>query len=311
MPANVESMFYVREVPWHGLGIRVADAPDSMTALKSAGLNWNVLSQTMYTKDGLLIPGYRANVREADNSVLGVVSNRYKIIQNEEAFAFTDNLLGEGVTYETAGSLQGGKKVWILARLPEEYRICGDEITPYLVFMNSHDGSGAVKVALTPVRVVCQNTLSLALNTARRSWSAVHMGNIQNKLKEACETLALSKRYMDVFEERIEELSTKSIAVAAAEKIIRDLIPVDKTMRESTKKNLIRQQEDMILRYHEAPDLKDLDHSAYRLLNAVSDFATHATPVRKKKNYQENLFLKVIEGHKLIDRAYQVLQEAV
>ena len=100
-------------------------------------------------------------MRDKDRKVLGVVSDRYKIVQNEEAFAFTDTLLGEGVRYETAGSLQGGKKVWMLAHLPHEYIISGERISPYLVFFNSHDGSGAIKAAITPIRVVCQNTLNL------------------------------------------------------------------------------------------------------------------------------------------------------
>ena len=95
-----------------------------------------------------------ANVRDSDRKVLGVVTNRYKVIQNEEAFSFTDSLLGEGVRYETAGSLQGGKKVWLLARMPQDYIITGERISPYLVFSNTHDGSGAIKVALTPIRVV-------------------------------------------------------------------------------------------------------------------------------------------------------------
>ena len=82
-----------------------------------------------------------------------------------------------------AGSLQGGRRTWILARLPQRYIISGDEITPYLVFMNSHDGSGAIKAAMTPVRVVCQNTLNLALSTAKRSWSTNHTGDIQGKLR--------------------------------------------------------------------------------------------------------------------------------
>ena len=76
---------------------------------------------------------YRANVRSTDDAVLGVVSDRYRIVQNEEAFQFTDDLLGEGVTYETAGSLQGGKKVWMLAKLPRKYLIAGDQVVPYLV----------------------------------------------------------------------------------------------------------------------------------------------------------------------------------
>lgn len=110
MAAKVESMFYVRETPWHGLGIRVTEAPDSREALRLAGLNWRVLQEPVHTKEGAVIPGYRANVRDRDQKVLGIVSQRYKIIQNEEAFAFTDDLLGEGVRYETAGSLQGEER---------------------------------------------------------------------------------------------------------------------------------------------------------------------------------------------------------
>lgn len=169
MAANVESMFYVRETPWHGLGVRVNEAPASKEALTAAGLDWNVVQEPIYTETEELINGYKANVRDSDRRVLGVVSDRYKVIQNTEAFAFTDTLLGEGVRYETAGSLQGGRKVWLLAHMPHEYIISGERISPYLLFSNTHDGSGAVKIALTPIRVVCNNTLNLALSTAKRS----------------------------------------------------------------------------------------------------------------------------------------------
>ena len=167
MSANVETMFYVREKPWHGLGTMVAEAPASADALIWAGLDWQVLQKNVQTEDGGWIAGYKANVRSTDGRVLGIVSDRYKVVQNQDAFQFTDELLGEGVTYETAGSLQMGRKVWMLARMPQRYIIAGDEIAPYLVIMNSHDGSSGVKVAMTPIRVVCQNTLNLALNSAR------------------------------------------------------------------------------------------------------------------------------------------------
>lgn len=191
MPANVETMFSVRETPWHGLGRIIMDAPASREALELAGLDWQVESRNIYSGTGAMIPGYRANVRSTDDAVLGVVSDRYRIVQNEEAFQFTDDLLGEGVTYETAGSLQGGKKVWMLAKLPEKYIIAGDEVTPYLVFFNSHDGSSGVKVAMTPVRVVCQNTLNLALGTAKRIWTARHTENVLLRVQDARETLQL------------------------------------------------------------------------------------------------------------------------
>jgi len=121
MAANVESMFYVREAPWHGLGVRVEENLCSRDALREAGLNWSVTQKEIYTADGIIVPGYRANIRAKDKSILGVVTEKYKVVQNAEAFAFTDGLIGEGVTYETAGSLQNGKKVWMLAKLPETY----------------------------------------------------------------------------------------------------------------------------------------------------------------------------------------------
>ena len=184
MSANIESMFYVRETPWHGLGTRVIEAPSSEDALIAAGLNWNVIQEPIYTGENEPISGYKANVRDSDRRVLGVVTDRYKVVQNHEAFAFTDALLGQGVRYETAGSLQEGRKVWLLAHMPHEYIISGERISPYLLFSNTHDSSGAVKVALTPIRVVCNNTLNLALRAAERSWSMIHTGDIQSKMKE-------------------------------------------------------------------------------------------------------------------------------
>lgn len=174
MAANIETMFYTRTAPWHNMGTRVDEALTSKDALIYAGLDWQVLQEPVYTSAGELVSGYKVNVRDIDRNILGVVSDRYKIVQNEEAFSFTDALLGEGVKYETAGSIANGKIVWMLAKMPQRYIISGDAIEPYLVFSNTHDGSGAIRVAMTPIRVVCQNTLNLALRGAQRSWSARH-----------------------------------------------------------------------------------------------------------------------------------------
>ena len=94
MSANVETMFYVRTAPWHGLGIRVESALNSEDALEMSGLNWNVIQKPIMTTAGNPIPGYKANIRDTDNRVLGVVTDRYRVVQNSEAFAFTDALLG-------------------------------------------------------------------------------------------------------------------------------------------------------------------------------------------------------------------------
>lgn len=307
MAANVESMFYVRETPWHGLGTKVMEAPSSHDALVYAGLNWKVLQEPIYTEAEELIDGYKANVRDMDRKVLGVVTDRYKVIQNEEAFAFTDALLGEGVRYETAGSLQGGKKVWMLAHLPHEYIISGERISPYLLFSNTHDGSGAIKVALTPIRVVCNNTLNLALSGAKRSWSMIHTGNVQGKMQEARDTLFLAGKYMDSLGKEFETLRMKKLTDKQVLDYMEILLPVEDGSTPQQVRNMKRLQEDMKLRYFEAPDLQDVGKNAYRFVNAVSDFATHAEPLRKTANYRENLFARTMEGNPLIDKAYQMV----
>ena len=143
MAANVENMFYVREVPWHGLGTRVEEALTSADALRLAGLDWRVEQKPIQVCGGNQIENFKANIRSTDGKVLGVVSDRYQIVQNVEAFDFTDELIGGDVRYETAGSLQEGRKVWMLAKMPTT-KIVGDDVEPYLCFSNTHDGSGEI-----------------------------------------------------------------------------------------------------------------------------------------------------------------------
>lgn len=307
MAANVETMFYTREKPWHGLGIRVEEAPTSADALRLAGLDWEVLQESVYTDMGDKIPGYKANIRSTDRKVLGVVTDRYKVIQNTEAFDFTDEMLGSGVRYETAGALLDGKKVWLLARLPREYIIGGERISPYLVFSNTHDGSGAVRVAVTPVRVVCNNTLNLALDTAKRSWSMIHTGDIKCKMQDAKDTLFRAEEYMDNLGKEFEKLRKIKITDEQVKEYIELLLPVEKDATITQLRNVKKLREDMQRRYFDAPDLKDVGNNAYRFINAVSDFATHAEPLRRTANYAENLFARTVEGNPLIDRAYQMI----
>ena len=310
MAANVETMFYTREKPWHGLGTMVAEAPNSKDALRLAGLNWKVLQEPVYTENEELIQGYKANVRDTDRKVLGVVTDRYKVIQNEEAFAFTDTLLGEGVRYETAGSLQEGRRVWMLARLPREFIIGGERISPYMVFSNTHDGSGAVKTALTPIRVVCNNTLNLALRTAKRSWSMIHTGDISGKNEEAKNTLLLADEYMTALGQEFENLRKIKLSEKQVLDYIKILLPMEENYSLLQKRGVEKLRADMKMRYFDAPDLKDVGNNGYRFVNAVSDFATHSTPRRKTANYKENIFARTADGNPMIDRAYQLVKAA-
>ncbi len=310
MSAAVETMFYHRERPWHGLGTMVMEAPDSREALRLAGLNWQVVQRPVMTDEGFPIHGFKANVRDTDGQVLGIVTDRYRVVQNEDAFAFTDELLGEGVTYETAGSLQNGRRTWLLARLPQRYIISGDEITPYLVFMNSHDGSGSIKAAMTPVRVVCQNTLNLALATAKRSWATHHTGDIRGKLQNARETLLYAEQYMAELGKAIDRLNHQKLSDHQVLDYLDALFPLLDNATEQQRKNIVRMKEDVLTRYREAPDLQHVGKNAYRFVNAVSDFATHAKPLKERANYRESLFARTVDGNALIDKAYDLAMAA-
>ena len=310
MSANVESMFYVRTAPWHGLGTRVEESLTSQDALHYSGLDWQVKQEPLMTGTFKSVPGYVANVRSDNDRILGIVSDSYKVVQNEEAFAFTDALIGEGVRYETAGSLDEGRKVWLLAKLPERYQLVGEDVDPYIVFTSSHDGSGAIRVAPTPIRVVCQNTLNLALNTAKRSWSTTHTSNVHSRLDDARNTLLFADKYMKALQQEAERLSMQRVTDKLFYTLVDKLLPVDEDASEQTKSNNRKQRSDLIYRYFHAPDLVDLPKNGWRFINAVSDHATHAQPLRMTKNYRENLFDKVITGHPMTDKAMKLLAAA-
>lgn len=300
MAANVESMFYVRETPWHGLGVKVDEAPTSADALRLAGLDWLVEQKEVFTSDGTLIPNFKANVRSSDASVLGIVSNKYKIIQNTEAFKFTDNLLGGGVRYETAGSLQNGKKIWLLAKMPTA-KVIGEDVDPYIVFTNTHDGTSAIQVAMTPIRVVCNNTLNLALNSAKRKWSTKHMGDLASKMIEAEHTLLLASDYMKALDEEADRLANAKLYQEQVAEILDEMFPIT----EETTSRKIRTIEEFKENYWKAYDMADIAqyrNTAWGAINAMSDVVTHAKPKRSVTDkYAENKFSNIIEGYTLFD----------
>lgn len=310
MPAAVETMFSNRIVPWHGLGTIVAEAPSSKEAINLAGLDWNVESKKIYTEDGTIVPNQYANVRDKDGSVLGVVGERYQIVQNSDAFEFTDALLGEGVKYETAGSLKDGRQIWLLALLPDDFKVLGDKVAPYVCFTNTFDGTGSIKVACVYTRVVCSNTLNMALKGAKRTWSARHTGNIDQKMEQARQTLELSRDYMNALNTTFEELYKVKIDKDKVIKLVDDLVPVAEDATSRVVENANRIKSDIIFRWEEAPDLKEREKTGARFIQAVTDTASHISPARLTQNYQANFFASMINGNDLADRAMKLVYAA-
>jgi len=164
MPANVESMFYTGAEPWHGLGEKLEDAPTISEAITASGLDWEVGTKDLVTKDFQEVPA-KATYRKSDNSILGVVGPRYVPLQNRDAFDWFQPFIDNGeCSLHTGGSLSDGQKVWVLAQLnrdPSEI-VPGDEVQKFILLSNSHDGTTAIRVGYTPIRVVCVNTLAAA-----------------------------------------------------------------------------------------------------------------------------------------------------
>jgi phage/plasmid-like protein (TIGR03299 family) len=312
MSANVETCFLFKQPAWYGLGVVVQEAPTSIDALRLAQLDWDVVPEPVFLKDGSEVPETVVNIRSSDHSILGIVSDHYKIVQNREAFSFIDGLLEsdiEKVTFESAGALNHGKRVWMLAHLPAK-KILGDDIVPYLVFTNSHDGTSAITAAMSPVRVVCANTLALALNTAKRTWSIRHMGNIEGKKKDAAMTLGLAAKYMEQLEVKAEDYQQKKVSKEMLQEIIDLAFPLDEDEKSDRVKNNVHELRNQFIDICIGKDdLKKFTGTAWGVYNAFGDFATHIKPLRETKNFRENLFASFIDGNKMLKLGQEAIEK--
>jgi phage/plasmid-like protein (TIGR03299 family) len=195
------SFFSTRQKAWHGLGQIVHDYPTSAEAIQFAGLDYEVQKRTIFTHRGdevindIAVNNYFATIRTDTDQVLGVVGNDYEVVQNVDAFNFFDSIVGgrHGIKYETAGALGSGERIFITAKLPEFIQVGRDDlIERYLFLTTSHDGTGSIMAAFTPVRVVCANTLAVALKNNDRCIRIRHTQNAQERLKEAHKLMGIT-----------------------------------------------------------------------------------------------------------------------
>lgn len=313
-----DSMFSVRVKPWHFAETSdrckiIQEAPNSKEALIAAGLDWTVEQTPVYMNDGTEIKNYKANVRSDDKTVLGIVTDRYKIVNNVDAFSFTDALVGETedgvVRYETAGSLSGGKRVWLLAKMPTK-KVLDDDVEPYMVFSNSHDGTGSIKICMSPIRVVCQNTLNLALNTAQRSWSTKHIGNMEDKLEEARHCLGMANIYMDALNNEADRLANIKLDYEQINEILDQMFPVTEKDSDRKRANVQKVKDNYSICYF-MPDIAKFKGTAWAGVNAMADMIDHSAPNRNTANYEENRWGKIMDGHILMDEFVKLVNAKV
>lgn len=268
-----DTMFSVRQVPWHGIGQVVEEAPTAKEAIKLAGLDWTVGKYQLECK-GKVIDGKYGILRDDTEEFLGgPVSEQYKEVQNSEAFEFLDNLVGKGLHYETAGSILGGRKVFITAKMDEVLRIGDDKIDTYLLLSNGHTGIDSLQCAITPVRVVCQNTLQLAMKKFKRKWAIVHSQRLEERISQARKALELTGEYMLNFCELGERLIDKKITEDQADKVFEIAYKYEEG--KTTNLATLRRKMDQFWGAMEVDDLKPYSGTAWQVINAISDIETH------------------------------------
>lgn len=292
-------MMYAGKAPWHGLGTKVEKEVTAEAAIRLAGLDWEVEKRPIYIAgtnevDGIKVIGNEvpdrfAVVRKEDDRVLGVVGSAYTPIQNVEAFAFLDSLVGEGLAmYHTAGSIFGGRKVFITCKLPDSIEIGPDQVDKYLALATAHDGSMMMHVKWTPIRVVCWNTMSAAFQIdrgtgkarAQDSVSILYRGNYKDYIAEAREMLNLTNFYYSRLEDCFNRLRETKIRECDWTRFANRLIPDEpKPNGKVVDRSKLREQ--LTHLYHhgignEHPDVKGTKWAAY---SAVTEFVDHT------KNY--------------------------
>ena len=239
MAANVESMFYTGATPWHGLGEKLEDAPTISEAITTSGLDWEVGVKDLVTKDGMQDVPAKATYRKTDGAILGVVGPRYVPLQNKDAFEWFQPFVDSGeCSLHTGGSLSGGQKVWALAQLnrdPSEI-VKGDEVQKFILLSNSHDGTTAIRVGYTPIRVVCVNTLAFAHEHKQSSLLRIrHTRSAQGKLDNVRDIMDNINAQFEATAEQFRFLASRDFNQADVRKYVKNLLNVDKTADEDLK----------------------------------------------------------------------------
>jgi phage/plasmid-like protein (TIGR03299 family) len=270
------SMMYVGEVPWHRLGTRLDRPATAAEAIEAAGLGFTVEKMALKTRDAeLQVEGHFATVRTDTYEVLGVVGSRYSIIQNTDAFTTFDALVGEGeAIYHTAGVLGKGERIWLLAKLPDYIRVNGgDVVEKYLLLTNSHDGSGPVSVKLTPIRIVCENTLALALDGEEKEVRVRHTGQAKARLREAHEVLGLANQLYAQLDQVFNDMSRKHIDGKTLFGYVRAVFPSKSTLEDRSRIVRIREK---VLELAETGKGAEISRgTVWGAYNAVTEFVDH------------------------------------
>jgi len=277
------AMMYAGEVPWHGLGTRLESPATAAEAIQAAGLNYLAELKPLQTIEGKSVPQRRAVVRSDTGDVLGVVGNAFMPIQNYQAFGFLDAIVADGcLRYHTAGALGKGERIWMLAKLPSHIRVKGtdDIVEKFLLLSNCHDGTAALRTLFTPIRVVCQNTLNLALRNGRgQGISITHKGDLASKIQEAQRVLGLAETFYQDAATKIDILVAHQASSGQIEDYFKLLYP-DPEDSDNNRARNVRNRLTEIFETGQGLDLPGVQGTMWAAYNAVTEWVDHHRPTR-------------------------------
>ena len=303
--------FLTKEKLTTGFGNEIINPTSYEDILHQAALDWTVETHPAYTNINgrmVAIPKTNVVVRVEDEKPLGIVSDKYKIVNNDIAFSFTEQLFKDGsVEFIRGDSYKGGRATWLEAKITSDYSILGDKVECYLIFKNSHDGTGSVIAMILPTRIECSNALNIPLAKVPRHWRCVHSGNPLEKIEEAKKVLLSGTAYMNALNDEAERLQTIKIDRDKVVQYIERLYPIGQDMTERTKNTRIEHREKMLEVYDYKADLQNFGNSAYRFIGAVADYIDHADGKRNTDTAVANRFMKVAYGHDILDMAYKMV----
>ncbi len=285
MAHEIDRMAYFGATPWHKLGTRTPEAMTASAALTLGGLDFTVEKRPVFTGPAdasygaRLIPDSFATVRTDRETVLGVVGSKYTPLQNPHAFAFFDAFVAQDeAVYHTVGSLRGGRQVWILAKLPGEIRIKGEDIAEkYLLLTNSHDGSSGVQILLTPIRVVCANTLRAALNGGKgTSFNIRHLAGVQAAVAQASQVMGIANAYYADLQDAFQAMAAAPLADKNARSYLERCLRINAADEEnSTRTKNILEEATRNLWQGRGQDLPGVRGTVWGAYNALTEFVDH------------------------------------
>jgi phage/plasmid-like protein (TIGR03299 family) len=280
MAHEIETMAYFGQLPWHGLGtaLEEGDLYDWQSASKKAGLDWSVDLVPLITADTQAKVAHRAVRRSTDNKVLGVVGPRFAPLQNRDAFGWFQPFLdAKEAALHTAGSLRGGSRIWVLAKLNRDPLVIaqGDEVEKYVLLSHGHDGSLAVRAGFTPIRVVCQNTLSMAHGSDGSKLIRVkHTKDVLENLANIREIMDAANADFEATAEQYRLLARKSINQADLRKYVQRVLKVEEENPSTRSLNIVEE----IVRLAETGrgnDLPSIRGTLWAGYNGVSEYLTY------------------------------------